>query len=86
MSNSIICIGGQSQTVNDVAADEIMRLRARVVAMTEAKNKAVEALKECVTDHNAFCLASDSREAAHRRISAINQSALAALKELEAVK
>ena len=44
---------------------------------------ATEALKQCVTDHNAFCHTSESVEAAHRRLSEINRVALTALKELE---
>ncbi len=49
-------------------------------------DKALEALKECVTDHAAFCLSNESVEAAHRRISAINRVALTTITELETVE
>lgn len=48
--------------------------------------EALEALKECISGEGSMAFTSESVEAAHRRLNAINITALQALAKLETVE
>jgi hypothetical protein len=71
--------GTERVATRRLSDEEVDELRRQLV-------KAKEALNECVTDHAAFCITSESVEAAHRRISAINRVALKSIAQFETVE